>query len=95
MQKMIDSLDKFLKVNKDAIVNGIMAFLKAITSVMGAIGNFARFIDMIVTKTIGWKATLMILGAAFLWLKRAAILAFVTTPLGLFLDCAYCDYITR
>lgn len=85
MQKMIDSLDRFLKVNKDAIVNGILAFLKAITSVMGAIGNFARFIDMIVTKTIGWKATLMILGAAFLWLKRAAILAFVTSPLGLFL----------
>ena len=27
----------------------------------------------------------MILGAAFLWLKRAAILAFVTSPLGLFL----------
>lgn len=85
MQKMIDSLDKFLKVNKDAIVNGILAFLKAITSVMGAIGNFARFIDMIVTKVIGWKATLMILGAAFLWLKRAAILAFVASPLGLFL----------
>lgn len=85
MQKMIDSLDNFLKVNKDAIVNGILAFLKAITSVMGAIVNFARFIDMIVTKTIGWKATLMILGAAFLWLKRAAILAFVTSPLGLFL----------
>lgn len=85
MQKMIDSLDNFLKVNKDAIVNGILAFLKAITSVMVAIGNFARFIDMIVNKTIGWKATLMILGAAFLWLKRAAILAFVTSPLGLFL----------
>lgn len=85
MQKMIDSLDRFLKVNKDAIVNGILAFLKAITSVMVAIGNFARFIDMIVTKTIGWKATLMILGAAFLWLKRAAILAFVASPLGLFL----------
>ena len=85
MQKTITAIDNFLKANKDAIVNGILAFLEAITSVMGAIGNFARFIDMIVTKTIGWKATLMILGAAFLWLKRAAILAFVASPLGLFL----------
>ena len=85
LQNLISGLDKFLETNKDLIVNGLTALLSAITSLFQVIGNFARFIDIIVTKTIGWKATLMILGAAFLWLKRAAILAFVTSPLGLFL----------
>lgn len=85
MQKTITAIDNFLKANKDAIVNGITVFLKWISSAVGAFGNFLRGLNMLIDKTIGWKNTLLLLAGAFLWLKRAAILAFVTTPLGLFL----------
>lgn len=85
MQKTITAIDNFLKANKDAIVNGITVFLKWISSAVGAFGNFLRGLDMLIDKTIGWKNTLLLLAGVFLWLKRAAILAFVTTPLGLFL----------
>ena len=85
MQKTITAIDNFLKANKDAIVNGITVFLKWISSAVGAFGNFLRGLDMLINKTIGWKNTLLLLAGAFLWLKRAAILAFVTSPLGLFL----------
>ena len=81
MQKMIDGLDDFLEKNKDVIVNGVMAFIDVLTSFMQIITNTIRFIDMIVTKTIGWKNALMILGAAFLWIKRGMLLAFATNPI--------------
>lgn len=84
MQKTITAIDNFLKANKDAIVNGITVFLKWISSAVGAFGNFLRGLNMLIDKTIGWKNTLLLLAGAFLWLKRAAILAFVTSPLGLF-----------
>lgn len=80
MQKMIDGLDDFLEKNKDVIVNGVMAFMKVLTSFAQIITNTVRFIDMIVESTIGWKKALVVLAVAFAWVKRAMILAFVTNP---------------
>ena len=85
MQRTIESLDSFLKANKDAIVEGIGGFLKGITNIMGAVGNFLRGLDGLIDRTLGWKTTLMILAGVFLWLRKAAILAFLTSPLGLFM----------
>ena len=85
MQRTIESLDNFLKANKDAIVEGIGGFLKGITNIMGAVGNFLRGLDGLIDRTLGWKTTLMILAGVFLWLRKAAILAFLTSPLGLFM----------
>lgn len=80
MQKMIDGLDDFLEKNKDVIVNGVMAFMKVLTSFAQIITNTVRFIDMIVESTIGWKKALIVLAIALAWVKRAMILAFVTNP---------------
>lgn len=80
LQRIISGLDNWLSANKDLIVNGITGLLNAITSVFGVIGNFIRFIDMIVENTIGWKTALYVLGAALIWVNRAMLLAFATNP---------------
>lgn len=80
MQKIISGLDSWLSANKDLIINGITGLLNAITSVFGVIGNFIRFIDMIVENTIGWKAALYVLGAALIWVNRAMLIGFATNP---------------
>ena len=82
MQKTIDSLDNFLKANKDAIVNGITVFLNAIKSTLGVIGNFIRFIDKIVTNTVGWKNALLILVGVLAIVKKATIAAFIANPIA-------------
>jgi len=53
----------------------------AVESVMMVFVNFIRFIDKIITGTIGWKAALIVLAAALLWVKRAMLLAFITNPI--------------
>ena len=81
MQKTIDSLDNFLKANKDAIVNGITVFLNAIKSTLSVIGNFIRFIDKIVTNTVGWKNALLVLVGVLAIVKKATIAAFIANPI--------------
>ena len=81
MQRTIDSLDNFLKANKDAIVNGITVFLNAIKSTLSVIGNFIRFIDKIVTNTVGWKNALLILVGVLAIVKKATIAAFIANPI--------------
>lgn len=81
MQKMIDAFDGFLKKNQDLIVNGVLRFLNVMTSVFSVLNNFVRFIDKVITSTVGWEKALYILGAALLWINRAMLLAFVTNPI--------------
>lgn len=80
LQRMITGLDNWLAANKDLIVNGITTLLNAIGSVFRVISNFIRFVDMIVERTIGWKAALYVLGAALLWVNRAMLIGFATNP---------------
>ena len=83
LQNLISGLDKFLETNKDLIVNGLTTLLSAITSLFQVIGNFIRFIDLIVEKTLGWETTLYVLGAALAFVGRASILAFLANPVFL------------
>lgn len=85
LQNMVTKLDEFLAKNKDLIVNGITAFLNAISRVVQVGVNFVRFLDRVIGGTIGWKNFLIGLVGALLLFKRAVILAFATSPLGLFL----------
>lgn len=80
MQRTINKLDEFLKANKDAIVNGITAFVNGLLKVVQVITNTVRFIDLIITSTVGWKNALLILVGVLAWVKRAMILAFITNP---------------
>ena len=81
MQRMIDAVDGFLESNKDLIVDGIGALLDIMVRTIQVFVNFIRFIDKIVEATVGWKVALGILAAAFVWLKRSMLLAFVTNPI--------------
>lgn len=80
LQRMVSGLDDWLKKNKDLIVNGITGLLRAITSILGVVWNFIRFIDLIVEKTLGWEKMLYVLGAALLWVNRAMLIGFATNP---------------
>ena len=81
MQRMIDAVDGFLESNKDLIVDGIGALLDIMVRTIQVFVNFIRFIDKIVEATVGWKVALGILAAAFVWLKRSMLLAFITNPI--------------
>ena len=81
MLKMVEAVNSFLNANKDAIQNGLLKFLRAVESVMMVFVNFIRFIDKIITGTVGWKTALIVLAAALLWVKRAMLLAFITNPI--------------
>ena len=81
MLELVDSFNKFLDANKDLIANGVTITLNAISKLSQVINNTVRFIDKIVSATIGWKAALFLIAAAFVYLKRAMLLAFVTNPI--------------
>ena len=81
MLELVDSFNKFLDANKDLIANGVTLTLNAISKLSQVINNTVRFIDKIVSATIGWKAALFLIAAAFVYLKRAMLLAFVTNPI--------------
>ena len=81
MQRMIDAVDGFLESNKDLIANGIGALLDIMVRTIQIFVNFIRFIDKIVEAIGGWKFALGVLAAAFVWLKRSMLLAFVTNPI--------------
>lgn len=81
MLELVDSFNKFLDANKDLIANGVTITLNAISKLSQVINNTVRFIDKIISATIGWKAALFLIAAAFVYLKRAMILAFVTNPI--------------
>lgn len=83
LQGLITGFDEFLKVNKDLIVNGLTTLINSLVSVIQVVINFTSFIDMIVSNTLGWERTLYLLAAAFLFVRRAMILAFVLSPVGL------------
>ena len=85
MQKMVTWLDIFLEKNKDLIVNGIGRLLDFLVRTIQVGVNFVRFLDRVIGGTIGWKNAMIVLVGTLMWFKRAVILAFATSPLGLFL----------
>ena len=81
MLQMVNTYNEFLEANKDLIANGINKLLAVVTYASQVFTNTIRFIEKLITATIGWKGALLVLGAAFVWLKRAMLLAFITNPI--------------
>lgn len=81
MLNMVDTFNKFLDANKDLIANGITRLLNIVSYASQVINNTVRFIVKAIEATIGWKGALFVLGAAFLFLRRAMLLAFITNPI--------------
>nr|DAV06623.1 MAG TPA: tail tape measure [Caudoviricetes sp.] len=72
----------FLKANKVLVVEGLAKVFKWILKLGQVFTNSLRFLDKLVSSTIGWKAALLILVGVFAVVKRAMIAAFLTNPIG-------------
>lgn len=81
MLNMVETYNRFLDANKDLIANGISKLLDIVTYASQVFTNTIRFIEKLVTSTIGWKAALLTLGAIFIWLRKAMLLAFIANPI--------------
>lgn len=72
----------FLKANKVLVVEGLANVFKWILKLGQVFTNSFRFLNKLVSSTIGWKAALLILVGVFAVVKRAMIAAFLTNPIG-------------
>lgn len=81
LTNLIAGFRNWLTINKELIANGITKLIKFIGMVIQVVVNFIKFIDKIVSGTIGWKNALIALGIAWAVLNRA----FLFSPLGIIL----------
>ena len=79
LTNLIGEFKNWLTVNKDLITNGITKIIKFIGMAIQVVVNFIKFIDKIVSSTIGWKNALIALGVAWAILNTA----FLFSPIGI------------
>ena len=72
----------FLKANKALVAEGLTNVFKWILKLGQVFTNSFRFLNKLVSSTIGWKAALLILVSVLAVVKRAMIAAFLTNPIG-------------
>ncbi|OCG45714.1 hypothetical protein A9G34_01030 [Gilliamella sp. Choc4-2] len=81
LTRLIAGFRNWLTVNKELIADGITKVIKAVGMAIQVVVNFVKFIDKIISGTIGWKNALIALGIAWAVLNRA----FLFSPLGIIL----------
>jgi len=74
LKNLVDGFTDFLIANRAVIQDGLKKFFEIVNSGMGAIWHFGELILKLIDNTIGFKNALMLAGAAFLYLNRAALL---------------------
>lgn len=79
LTNLIAGFRNWLTINKELIANGITKLIKFVGMVIQVVVNFIKFIDKIVSGTIGWKNALIALGVAWAVLNRA----FLFSPIGI------------
>lgn len=81
LTNLIAGFRNWLTVNKELIADGITKVIKAVGMAIQVVVNFVKFIDKIISGTIGWKNALIALSIAWAVLNRA----FLFSPLGIIL----------
>ena len=81
LTNLIAGFRNWLTINKELIANGITKIIQAVGMVIQVIMNYYKFLNMIITNTIGWKNAIIALGIAWAVLNRA----FLFSPLGIIL----------
>lgn len=76
---LIGGFRNWLMINKELIANGITKIIKGVGMVIQVFMNYYKFLDMIITNTIGWKNALIVLGVAWAVFNRA----FLASPIGI------------
>lgn len=79
LTNLIGGFRNWLTINKELIANGITKVIKAVGIVVQVVVNFIKFIDKIVSSTIGWKNAIIALGVV--WAAFNAALLF--SPIGI------------
>ena len=72
----------FLKANKALVVEGLTNVFKWVLKLGQVFTNTFRFLNKVISSTIGWKAALLILVGVLAVVKRAMLAAFLTNPIG-------------
>lgn len=83
LTNIVGRLRDWLIRNKELIRDGINKAVTVILALWRAIMRAVDVVDSIISKTIGWKAALIILAAALVWFNKAMLLAFATNPITL------------
>lgn len=78
---LIVDFQNWLTINKELIADGITKITQTVGKTIQVVGNFIKFIDKIITNTIGWENALIALGIAWAILNRA----FLFSPIGIIL----------
>ncbi|RKS86914.1 phage-related protein [Orbus hercynius] len=76
--KLIGYFNDWLLINKNLIQNGISNLVTILSKVIQTFMNTARFIDAIISNTVGWQNALIILGSVWAHFNRQLLLS----PLG-------------
>lgn len=75
--------NNFLKANKGLVVDGLTKVFEWVLKISQVFMNSFRAINIMITSTIGWKNALIGLVGILAIVKRATILAFAFSPIGL------------
>lgn len=82
VNQSLKGFNNFLKANKALVVEGLTNVFKWILKLGQVFTNTFRFLNKLISSTIGWKAALLILVGVFAVVKRAMLAAFLTNPIG-------------
>lgn len=79
LTNLIGGFRNWLTINKELIAEGITKVIKAVGMVIQVVVNYYKFLDMIITNTIGWKNAIIAFTIAWAILNRA----FLFSPIGI------------
>lgn len=79
LTNLIGGFRNWLTINKSLIADGITKIIRFVGLAIQVFVNYYKFLNMIITNTIGWKNALIALGVAWAILNRA----FLFSPIGI------------
>lgn len=82
VNQSLKGFNNFLKANKELVAEGLTNVFKWILKLGQVFTNTFRFLNKVISSTIGWKAALLILVGVLAVVKRAMLAAFLTNPIG-------------
>ena len=82
VNQSLKGFNNFLRANKALVVEGLTNVFKWILKLGQVFTNTFRFLNKVISSTIGWKAALLILVGILAVVKRAMLAAFLTNPIG-------------
>lgn len=82
VNQSLKGFNNFLRANKALVVEGLTNVFKWILKLGQVFTNTFRFLNKVISSTIGWKVALLILVGVLAVVKRAMLAAFLTNPIG-------------